>query len=85
MRILVLNAVEIEILFRQDPASKDDGGWQRLLVTLQELTDQPTGEITIPPRILERIQRYAFDYGIGGWEERLTSIFSRTLGPKLGR
>ena len=85
MRILVLNAAEIEILFRQDPTTKDDGGWQRLLVTLQELSDQPTGEITIPPRILERIQRYAFDYGNGGWEERLMSIFSRTLGPRLGR
>jgi len=85
MRILILNATEMGILFRQDPATKDDGGWQRLLVTLQELTDQATGEITIPPRILERIQRYAFDYGNGGWEDRLTEIFGRTLGQTLGR
>jgi hypothetical protein len=85
MRELILNAAEMEILFRQDPATKVDGGWQRLLVTLQELTDQPTGEIAIPPRILERIQRYAFEYGNGGWEDRLTAIFGRTLGPGLGR
>ena len=80
-----LNAAEMEILFRQDPATQDDGGWQRLLVTLQELTDRPTGDITIPPRILERIQRYAFDYGNGGWEGRLRGIFERHLGPTLGR
>ena len=80
-----LNADELEILFRQAPSTKDDGGWQRLLVTLQELTDHETGEITIPPRIIERIQRYAFDYGNGGWENRLTSIFARTLGGRLGR
>jgi len=82
---LILNAEEIEILFRQDPATKEDGGWQRLLVTLQELTDEATGEITIPPRIIERIQRYAFDYGNGGWENALMAIFSRNLGSRLGR
>lgn len=81
---MILNPAELEILFRQDPATKDDGGWQRLLITLQELTDPDTGEIEIPPRILERIRRYAFEYGNGGWESRLTSVFGRTLGPTLG-
>ena len=81
----ILNAAEMEILFRQDPTTKDDGGWQRLLVALQELTDRPTGAITVPPRILERIQRYAFNYGNGGWEARLRGIFERHLGPRLGR
>jgi hypothetical protein len=83
--MITLNATELEILFRQDPATKDEGGWQRLLVTLQELTDPDTGEVEIPRRIAERIQRYAFDYGNGGWENRLTSIFARSLGPRLGR
>jgi len=82
---MFLNPEELELLFRQDPATKDDGGWQRLLVTLQELTDETTGEIVIPPRIIERIQRYAFDYGQGGWEERLVGIFGRNLGDRLGR
>ena len=82
---ITLTPEEREILFRQDPSTKDDGGWQRLLVTLQELTNEQTGEITIPPITLERIQRYAFDYGNGGWENRLTSVFGRILGPKLGR
>jgi hypothetical protein len=81
--MITLNPVELEILFRQDPATKDDGGWQRLLITLKELADPDTGEIEIPPRILERIRRYAFEYGNGGWESRLTSVFGRTLGPTL--
>ena len=55
MITVTLNAAELAILFRQDPATKDDGGWQRLLITLQELTDETSGEIIIPARIIERI------------------------------
>jgi hypothetical protein len=32
-----------------------------------------------------RIPKYAFDYKQDGWEDRLKAIFSRTLGPNLGR
>lgn len=84
MTNLILNSEEWDILCKQDPATKEDGGWQRLLVTLQELTDESTLAITIPPRIMERIHRYAFTYGNGGWESRLLAIFGRTLGPSLG-
>ncbi len=83
MITVTINEEEREILYRQEPSSKLDGGWQRLLVTLQELTNEANGEITIPPIILERIQRYAFSYGNGGWEDRLKSIFGRTLGDRL--
>jgi hypothetical protein len=85
MQSLILNAEEMELLFRQDPATKSVGGWQRLLVTLQELTNRETGEITIPPIILARISSYAFDHGEGGYENRLRAIFGRTLGHGLGR
>jgi len=34
---------------------------------------------------LERIPRYAFDYGNGGFEGRLRRIFERHLGPNLNR
>ena len=81
---LILTPYEVAVLFRQDPATRDDGGFQRLLITLQELKDQ-TGKIDLPERLRERIARYAFDYGNGGWEDRLTAIFARTLGARLGR
>ena len=85
MRTVTLNEEEQEILFRQDPSSASDGGFQNLLVTLQSLLNESTGEIQLPPIILERIPRYAFDYRNGGWEDRLKVIFSRTLGDNLGR
>jgi len=85
MRTVTLNDDEKNILLRQDPATETDGGFQRLLVTLQYLTDEETGVIELPDILLERIPRYAFDYGNGGWESRLKSILARTLGENLGR
>jgi hypothetical protein len=82
---LILNQAEIEALFRQNPNSENDGGWQQLLVTLQQRTDRRSGAIRLTPDLLERIQRYAFDYGNGGWENRLRGVFERNLGPRLGR
>lgn len=82
---ITLNEAEQEILYRQDPSTVNDGGYQRLLITLQTLLNESTGEIELPAIILERIPKYAFDYGNGGWEERLKGIFSRTLGDNLGR
>jgi hypothetical protein len=85
MRTARLNEEEKNILLRQDPATETDGGFQKLLVTLQYLVDEKSGAIELPEVLLERIPRYAFDYGNGGWESRLKSIFSRTLGENLGR
>ena len=83
MKVVTLNESEKEILYRQDPAEKNSGGWQSLLVILQRLLEEKTGRMHIPPHILERISRYAFKYGNGGWEGRLLGIFGRTLGPRL--
>ena len=83
MRYIQLNDAERELLYRQSPATKGDGGWQSLCVTLQELTDENTGVISLPDIILEKARRYAFTYGNGGWESRLRGIFERTLGPNL--
>jgi hypothetical protein len=85
MKAVILNGDEQNILNRQDPATESDGGFQRLMVTLQYSLDEKTGVIEIPDIVLERIPRYAFDYGNGGWESRLKGIFSRTLGETLGR
>lgn len=82
MRTVILNADEQAILARQDPDSGGDGGWQGLLVALQALV-QPDGSVNLTDALMERIQRYAFNYGNGGWETRLLGIFGRTLGPRL--
>jgi hypothetical protein len=80
-----LNPQELAILDRQSPWTKDNGGWQNLLVTLQEKTNRQSASLTLDVSDLERIGRYAFSYGNGGWENRLRAIFQRTLGPSLGR
>ena len=84
MRV-VLSLSEVAELFIQPPATRGDGGYQSLLVSLQKSINRTTGELDLTEEDLERIPRYAFDYGNGGWENRLVAIFGRVLGPKLGR
>lgn len=78
------NPSEIAELDRQAPKTKSYGGWQQLLVTLQDQLDRSSGCLVLSPPLLERIQRYAFRYRNGGWQARLKRIFGRTLGPTLG-
>lgn len=80
-----LNMAEIEALFQQDPDTRSHGGFQNFLIGLQNKVDQKTGEIELSERDIERIRRYASEYGGGGWEKRLVQIFGRALGKNLGR
>ena len=82
---LCVNTGEMEILFRQDPRTEHRGGYQSFLVRLQRKTDRPTGALSLSASDLERIPRYAFDYGNGGWENRLRGTLERHLAPRLGR
>jgi hypothetical protein len=85
MRTVFLDELETEALCRQDPDTELDGGWQNLLIRLQQKVDRSTGCLHLDARDLEQIPRYAFDYGDGGWEARLVAVFGRALGPRLGR
>jgi hypothetical protein len=82
---ILLTREEVAELDRQNPGTQRDGGFQGLLVSLQQKVNRSTRELVLDERDLERIQRYAFDYRRGGWQGRLTRIFGRTLGPSLGR
>lgn len=81
---ITLTQSEVEILFQQHPSTRDDGGFQGLLVDLQSKVIRATGKLDLTTSNLEKIRRYAFDYGNGGWEVRLVGAFGRTLGPRLG-
>ena len=85
MITVALTPGEIEFLDRQLPGTSQDGGFQSLLVRLQGNINRTTGELPLSDQDLERIARYAFDYGNGGWELRLVGAFGRTLGARLGR
>jgi len=82
---IVVNRTEMNELRKTNAGS---GGWQSLMEGLQRKVNYQTGEITLVTLTasdLERIQRYAFDYGNGGWENRLIAVFRRHLGRNLGR
>jgi len=81
---VILTKSEMRSLFRQFIFTYNDGGFQRFLVELQDKIDTKTGEIDLTKRDLERIPRYAFKYGRGGWESRLVGAFGRVLGRQLG-
>jgi hypothetical protein len=85
MKWVVLNQQEIAVLDEQDPSTRGDGGFQRLMVDLQNRLRRSTSELKLTDDDLQRIPQYAFDYKQGGWEDRLVRIFGRTLGPSLGR
>lgn len=85
MRIVTLTNDEIAVLDRQDPNTASDGGFQGFIVDLAQRVDRGTGQLMLNGDDLERIPRYAFDYGQGGWEDRLTRVFGRNLGAQLGR
>jgi hypothetical protein len=80
-----LIAAEIAELDKQDPGTAGDGGYQSLMVSLGSRVDRSTGRLHLTADDLRRIPMYAFDYGNGGWEDRLIAAFGRTLGPRLGR
>jgi hypothetical protein len=84
-QFFVLNEEERAELFRQDPSAKNRGGFQNLMLRLQGHYRPGTQEIRVTGEDIDDIQRHAFDYEQGGWEEQLLKIFSRHLGPKLGR
>ena len=88
MRTMVPNAIslplnddEFDALMQQDPSN--EVGFQRLMATLQDNTDPQTKILVLPVHLIERINRYAFDYGQGRWEKTLKRIFSRSLGDAL--
>lgn len=82
---VVLNAEEMDVLSLQEEDTQNKGGYQNLMLDLQRRFNPITGELDLTEENLERIPRYAFDYNNGGWQDRLTGIFSRVLGPQLGR
>jgi hypothetical protein len=80
---LKLNQSEFDTVCIQDPDSRGDGGFQSLMVTLQDITNESTFEMLLPENLIPRLRKYAFQFKNGGWEDRIIAIFSRHLGPNL--
>ena len=81
-RFLVLNKEEESHLLKRQ---NGQGGFQSFMRRLQKQYRRGTQELPVTDDDIDQIQRYAFDYQQGGWEEDLKAIFARHLGPTLGR
>lgn len=81
-RLLPLSSDEVLVLMKKQVGS---GGYQSLMRRLQKGYRKGSQELPITQEDIEQIQRYALDHGQGTWEEDLLKIFSRHLGPTLGR
>lgn len=81
-RLLPLDSDEVLVLMKRQVGS---GGYQSLMRRLQKAYRSGSQELPVTEEDIEQIQRYALDHGQGTWEEDLMKIFSRHLGPSLGR
>ena len=81
---ITLNEPEALALLQQDQGTRGQGGFQNLMLNLQDRLNKSTSELPLTEADIEQIGRYAFEYGNGGWESRLKAIFERHLGPNLG-
>jgi hypothetical protein len=79
---ITLNEAERLVLYKT--TWNRGGGFQNFMHRLQALCNRQTGEMALTFDDREHIVRYAFDYGQGGWENKLKDIFRRTLGEDLG-
>lgn len=80
----VLTVEEMQALQGPEPQTGNDGGWQSLLVRLNNRLNRTTGEITLSAQELEKMRRYAFQHGNGAWHGHLITVFGRSLGSDLG-
>jgi hypothetical protein len=70
-----LTKEQFDELMRQDPQTKNNGGFQGFLVGLQNRTNRRTRELELSERDLERILRYKANPNRGGWQSRFAKIF----------
>ena len=77
MKSITLSGAEIDALMHPIAGQ---GGFQGLLRLLQSKLDQQTGIIELTDEDRGKICRYAYDYGNGGWENQLKTIFGDHLG-----
>lgn len=75
---------ELKLLLHQDPKTAGGGGFQSYLVQLGYRVDDDSGELELDDEDLAKINRYATNYGPGGYETRMFKIFGRTLGEHFG-
>jgi len=76
-RTIKLNKVELDELRRQDPETKDRGGFQSILVRLLATVNLQTGKLVLSKEDVDRIIRFGKNRSKGGFQGRIYKIFQR--------
>ncbi|MGO9118391.1 MAG: hypothetical protein ACLQPD_12395 [Desulfomonilaceae bacterium] len=76
-RTIKLNKGELAELSRQDPETKDSGGFQSFLVRWQMTVNRNTGELVLSKEDMDRIIRLGKNRSKGGFQGRIYKIFQR--------
>ncbi len=84
MSTVSLNKREVALLKSAARRGDDNSNFQSLLQRLDKLVNDRTGQIEIPPDLMELIHRYGADVGKLSWRGTLFSIFGRTMGQSFG-
>jgi site-specific DNA-methyltransferase (adenine-specific) len=77
--LVVLNQTESEVLFRQDEARRDGGGYQRRIVSFQERLNKSTGELTLTDDDVQWIQRHGAHPEKASWQKWIKAAFERHI------
>jgi hypothetical protein len=76
-RTIKLNKKELAELERQDPETRDKGGFQSFLVRWQMTVNRNTGELVLSKEDMDRIIRLGNNRSKGGFQARIYKIFKR--------
>ncbi len=74
-----LSSSQISLLKKVKPSERRKGGFQSLIVGLQEKVDKKDHTIDLSGKDIGRINRYANKYRNGGWQTYLRRIFSGSI------
>jgi len=85
MSTVLLNKREVALLKSAARKGDDNAHFQEILVRLDKLVNDRTGQIQIPPDLMELIHKYGADVGKLSWRGTLFSIFGRTMGGSFGQ
>ncbi len=73
-----LSPATAKTLLAVDPKTARDGGFQSLTVQLAAQTERATGVLNISDDDRQKIERYAKDYGSGGWQNLFDEILHQS-------
>jgi hypothetical protein len=76
-RVVKLSKEEYEELMRYDPMTRNQGGFQRFLISLQFRINRTSRELELSDSDMEAILRHGNQPKKGGWQRSIRKIFGR--------